>query len=46
MEEGGFEFRKWASNSVELINKINQDENIKRIESYENGFGYKLGFKS
>ena len=28
MKEGGFELRKWASNSVELMNKINRDENI------------------
>ena len=28
MKECGFELRKWASNSVELINKIHRDENI------------------
>ena len=28
MKEGGFELCKWASNSVELINKINLKENI------------------
>ena len=26
MKEGGFELRKWASNSLELINKINLKE--------------------
>ena len=26
MKEGGFELRKWASNSVEHMNKINRDE--------------------
>ena len=33
MKEGGFEFRKWASNSVELINKINREENINCSDS-------------
>ena len=28
MKECGFELRKWASNSVKLMNKINRDENI------------------
>ena len=28
MKEGGFGLSKWASNPVELMNKINQDENI------------------
>ena len=28
IKEGGLELRKWASNSIELMNKINQDENI------------------
>ena len=28
MKEGGFELRKWASNAVELINKINRKQNI------------------
>ena len=28
MKEGNLELRKWASNSVELMNKINRDENI------------------
>ena len=33
MKEGGFELRKWASNSVELMNKINRDENINCSDS-------------
>ena len=33
MKEGGFELRKWASNSVEFMNKINRDENINRSDS-------------
>ena len=33
MKEGGFELRKWASNSVELMNKINRDENISCSDS-------------
>ena len=28
MKEGGFKLRKWTSNSVVLMNKINRDENI------------------
>ena len=28
MKEGGFRLREWVSNSVELMSKINQDENI------------------
>ena len=28
MKEGGFELRKWVSNSAELINKTNRHENI------------------
>ena len=33
MKGGGFELRKWASNSVELINKINRKENINCSDS-------------
>ena len=33
MKEGGFELRKWASNSVELMNKINREENINCSDS-------------
>ena len=33
MKEGGFELGKWASNSVELMNKINRDENISCSDS-------------
>ena len=33
MEEGGFELRKLASNSVELINKINRKGNISCSDS-------------
>ena len=33
MKEGGFELRKWASYSVELMNKINRDENINCSDS-------------
>ena len=33
MKEGGFELRKWASNSVKLKNKINRDENINCSDS-------------
>ena len=33
MKECGFELRKWASNSVELMNKINRDENINCSDS-------------
>ena len=33
MKEGGFELRKWASDSLELMNKINRDENINCSES-------------
>ena len=33
MKEGGFELRKLASNSVELINKINRKENISCSDS-------------
>ena len=47
MKEGGFKLRKWASNSVELMNKINREENINCSDSsYEKGFRYKLGFGS
>ena len=47
MKEGGFKLRKWASNSVELTNKINREENINCSDSsYEKGFRYKLGFGS
>ena len=28
MKEGGFKLRKWNSNSVKLMNKINREENI------------------
>ena len=28
MKEGGFKLRKWNSNTVKLMNKINRDENI------------------
>ena len=33
MKEGCFELRKWVSNSVELMNKINPDENINCSDS-------------
>ena len=33
MKEGGFELRKWASNSAEHINKINLKENINCSDS-------------
>ena len=33
MKEGGFELRKLASNSVELINKINRKGNISCSDS-------------
>ena len=33
IKEGGFELRKWASNSVELINKINRKENVSCSDS-------------
>ena len=51
MKEGGFELRKWASNSVELMNKINRDENINYSDSsnesnHTRGFMYKFGFIS
>ena len=32
-KEGGFELRKWVANSVELMNKINRDENINCSDS-------------
>ena len=33
MKEGGFELRKWPSNSVELMKKINRDETINCSDS-------------
>ena len=33
MKEGGFELHKWNSNFVELMNKINQEENINCSDS-------------
>ena len=33
MKEAGFELRKMASNPVELMNKINRDENINCSDS-------------
>ena len=33
MKEGSFELRKWASNSVERMDKINRDENINCSDS-------------
>ena len=33
MKEGGFKLRKWVSNPIELMSKINRDENINCSDS-------------